>query len=160
MKNIYISLGSNIGDRLSNLLTAARKMGEHSIDLVRSSPVFESLPWGDRNQPRYLNQVVEIDVDFNPRELLKELQTIEMEMGRKDHGWSKPRIIDLDIISYGTVVIDEPDLKIPHPYMAERNFVLVPLSVIAPEFVHPVTKLSIQDMIQRIDCNGIKVYCR
>ncbi len=143
---------------MAHLKMARSKMVEHSIKTVRASPVYLTPSWGDETQPFYLNQVIEVDFDFGPTDLLNELQAVEIEMGRKRHSWSEPRIIDLDIIAFGYDVIDEPGLKIPHPLLAERGFVLVPLSKIAPDFVHPVTRKCIKEMLKEVTANGIQIY--
>lgn len=159
MKSAYIGLGSNLGDRLVNLHVALSKMNERKIRIVRRSSVYRTPAWGDTAQPYYLNQVAQAEVRVGPLELLKELKAIEIDMGRKEHGWSQPRVIDLDIVAYGDEVIDESELKIPHPLLAQRGFVLIPLNEIAPDFVDPISRKSIKKMLGDIDANGIEIYC-
>ena len=102
--------------------------------------MYETEPWGVTDQPKFINMVVRVGTDMEPSELLEVLKAIEKKMGRQDSpGWG-PRLIDLDILLYGDLVIDEPDLKVPHPHMFERDFVLKPLSEIAPEIIKKYTK--------------------
>ncbi len=158
MRYVYICLGSNQGDRLVNLNRARSKMEQKAIKILKSSSVYLTPPWGDITQDDYLNQVIEVETDFGPHELLIVLQEIEHKMGRKERGRWTSRIIDLDIIAYGNEIIEKPELKIPHPLMTERGFVLVPLCEIAPDFIHPISKKSIKEMLGEVDRNGITIY--
>ena len=123
----FIGLGANLGDRLANLTEAVRLLGAtHGVQVVRSSRVYETDPIGPA-QPDYLNAVVELTTSLEPRGLLAACQDVERRMGRvRGERWG-PRIIDLDVLTYAREVIDEPGLRIPHPGMHERGFVLVPL---------------------------------
>jgi len=124
----YIGIGSNLGNRQKNIMDAVKKLEERDyIKIKRLSPIYETEPVGGPKQPKYLNGVIEIDTDLSPRELLYTIQRIEKELGRKKTVRYGPRIIDLDILSYGDRTIDEPDLKIPHPEMNKREFVQKPL---------------------------------
>ena len=124
----YIGVGSNLGDRERNIENAIQKLREaRSIDIKRTSQIYETEPVGGGPQPRYLNGVIEIETGIAPRELLCVLQRIERELGRVRLVKNGPRTIDLDILTYGEEKIDEPDLKVPHPKMAEREFVQRPL---------------------------------
>jgi len=124
----YIGIGSNLGDRERNIENAIQKLREaSSIDIKRTSQVYETEPVGGGPQPRYLNGVIEIETGLAPRELLCILQRIESELGRVRLVKNGPRTIDLDILTYGEEKIDEPDLKVPHPKMGEREFVQRPL---------------------------------
>ena len=128
MTRAYVGLGSNLGDRESMILQAAER-----IDAVRLSTIRETEPWGYADQPRFLNAVAELETELQPRALLERLLEVERELGRerpKPH-WG-PRTIDLDLLLYGDVVIDEPGLTVPHPHLAERLFVLEPLAELAP----------------------------
>ena len=124
----YIGVGSNLGDRERNIENAIQKLREaRSIDIKRTSQIYETEPVGGGPQPRYLNGVIEIETGIAPRELLCVLQRIERELGRVRLVKNGPRTIDLDILTYGEEKIDEPDLKVPHPKMGEREFVQRPL---------------------------------
>jgi 2-amino-4-hydroxy-6-hydroxymethyldihydropteridine diphosphokinase len=123
----YLALGSNLGDRLGTLQRAADLLdGRERIDVVRSSRVYETDPVGPA-QPAYLNAVIEVRTDLEPRELLEACLAVEAELGRvRGERWG-PRTIDIDVLTYDRRSVDEPDLEIPHPRMHERGFVLVPL---------------------------------
>ena len=124
----YIGVGSNLGDRERNIEGAIQKLREaRRIDIRKMSQVYETEPVGGGPQPRYLNGVIEIETGIAPRELLCILQRIERELGRVRLVKNGPRTIDLDILTYGEEKIDEPDLKVPHPKMGEREFVQRPL---------------------------------
>jgi 2-amino-4-hydroxy-6-hydroxymethyldihydropteridine diphosphokinase len=119
----YVGLGSNLGDREGTLLAAAERLGPH-----RLSPIVETEPWGYSDQPRFLNAVAELETDLTPRELLDRLLEVERELGRVRGGPRYgPRTIDLDLLLYGDLVIDEPGLTVPHPRLGDRMFVLEPL---------------------------------
>jgi 2-amino-4-hydroxy-6-hydroxymethyldihydropteridine diphosphokinase len=124
----YVGLGSNLGDRRAAILRAAEL-----IDAVRLSTIRETEPWGYADQPAFLNAVAELDTDLQPRRLLDHLLEVEAELGRErgEIRWG-PRTIDLDLLLYGDLAIEEPGLTVPHPRLAERLFVLEPLSELAP----------------------------
>jgi 2-amino-4-hydroxy-6-hydroxymethyldihydropteridine diphosphokinase len=123
----YIGLGSNLGDRLENLIRAVRLLEERGVAVRRSSRVYETEPVGGPQQPDYLNAVVEVDAQGSARDLLDACLRIEDDMGRvRDERWG-PRVIDLDVLTFGDEEIDEPDLQVPHPRIHERGFVLIPL---------------------------------
>jgi 2-amino-4-hydroxy-6-hydroxymethyldihydropteridine diphosphokinase len=124
----YLALGSNLGDRLEHLQRAVDLLGdEEGVRVVASSRVWETDPVGGPPQPRYLNAVVRVETDLEPRELLAACQRVESALGRvRIERWG-PRTIDVDVLTYDEVPVDEPDLTIPHPRMHERGFVLVPL---------------------------------
>jgi 2-amino-4-hydroxy-6-hydroxymethyldihydropteridine diphosphokinase len=124
----YIGIGSNLGDRRKNIDDALQKLRlTGGIEVKRVSPIYETDPVGGPAQPKYLNGVIEIETSLEPRGLLLTLQDIENQLGRKRAVKNGPRTIDLDILMYGSKKIDEPDLKIPHPKMNEREFVQKPL---------------------------------
>jgi len=128
----FLGLGANLGDRRATLRAAVAALG----DVVAVSPVYETDPvGGPPGQPAYLNLVVELDTDRSPRELLEEARRLEATAGRvREERWG-PRTLDVDVLLVGDLVVDEPDLVVPHPRMAERAFVLVPLADLAPELV-------------------------
>jgi 2-amino-4-hydroxy-6-hydroxymethyldihydropteridine diphosphokinase len=123
----YLALGSNLGDRLEHLREAVRRLGAtDGIDVARSSRIYETEPVGPP-QPPYLNAVLEVETTLSPRELLEACQAVEDALGRvRAERWG-PRTIDVDVLTYDELTVDEPDLVIPHPRMHERGFVLVPL---------------------------------
>ncbi len=141
----YIGLGSNLGDREAVLLRAA-----DALDAVRISPVIETEPWGFADQPPFLNAVAEVETDLSARGLLELLLDIEQRLGRTRTGPRYgPRTIDLDLLLYGHEVIDEPGLRVPHPRLAERRFVLEPLAALVPERKIPGNG-TVQEALARI----------
>jgi len=140
-----LGLGSNIGDKSANIDQAIEMIGaEDDISVVAISRKYRSPPWGDLDQDWFVNACIGIDTKLSPRELLARCQRIESELGRvRLRKWG-PRIIDVDILTYGERTIREPDLIVPHPLIAERPFVLIPLADIAPELIingRPITAL-------------------
>ena len=132
----YLSLGTNLGDKRKNIAEAIKNIGELVGDVVRQSALYETEPWGFRSDNRFVNAAVCVETQLSPRRLLEVTQRIEREMGRtlkSDGGEYHDRIIDIDILLYGDLHIDEPDLKIPHPLMHERDFVMTPLNEIMEE---------------------------
>ena len=156
MHDVFIALGSNLGRRAANL-AAARDALAQALALTASSSVYETDPWGPIKQGRYLNQVVRATTALTPRALLAKLHEIERALGRDRTGETRygPRTIDLDILLYGNVVVDEPDLQIPHPRMMERPFVLVPLSEIAPDLT--VRGVRVKEALARLDRSGVAI---
>jgi len=129
----YLGLGSNLGDRERNLGEARRLLEEAGARLLRASAVHETEPFGVIDQPRFLNQVVEVEWGRGPRELLRALKAVETAVGRKPtYRWG-PREIDVDILLFGSDTVDEPDLVIPHPGLYERDFLLRPLAELRPD---------------------------
>ena len=135
----YLGVGSNLGDRAANIDAAARAVGAlPGTRLAGRGPVLETVPVGGPPQPKYLNTVFAVDTTLAPRALLDALAGVERDLGRVRTVPNGPRTMDLDILLYGDRVIREPDLVVPHPRMAERDFVLEPLAALAPDAVHPV----------------------
>ena len=133
----YLGLGSNLGDRSAHLAAARRLLGERGARLLRESVVRETEPFGVTGQPRFLNQVVEVDWPGGARELLAAAKAVEAAVGRTEtYRWG-PREIDVDLLLFGDERIDEPDLVIPHPGLREREFVLVPLRELRPDILRP-----------------------
>ena len=153
----YLGLGSNLGDRMINLQQALEQL-EPLAHVLRTSRIYETPPWGYLDQPAFLNQVAEIETDLSPQELLDLVKGIEGHMGRVKSVLNGPRLIDLDILFYDDLVMDLPGLKIPHPRMEGRGFVLVPMAELAPGFVHPQLKITILEMSVRVDRAGIRIY--
>ena len=144
---IYLSLGSNLGDRAANLKSAIEALADIGVRVLRRSSIFETEPVDFLAQPWFLNCVVEAETSREPRQLLEELQGIEREFGSRKLVPRGPRIIDLDILFYGTEMIHEAGIEIPHPRLAERRFVLVPLAELAPEFQHPVLRMTAAELL-------------
>ncbi|MEA4902857.1 2-amino-4-hydroxy-6-hydroxymethyldihydropteridine diphosphokinase [Desulfitobacterium sp.] len=134
----YLSIGGNIGDRGKNLAEVCRRLREHpQLKLLKESSIFETKPWGNLDQPDFWNQVLEIETDLPPLDLLELCQKIENELGRKRIIHWGPRTVDIDILTYDNREYKDDRLTLPHPRMEERAFVLAPLREIAPEYVLP-----------------------
>jgi 2-amino-4-hydroxy-6-hydroxymethyldihydropteridine diphosphokinase len=146
----YLGLGSNIGDREATLESALAKLGEAGVQVLRESMKIETDPVGFLDQPVFLNMAVEVETTKSPRELLAAILTIERELGRVRTIRNGPRTIDIDILLYGSLQIQEPDLTIPHPRMTERGFVLQPLAELCPDLVHPVTGHTIREHLRKL----------
>ena len=150
MAIVYIGLGSNVGDRHRNCLTAIELLRQNGLLVARQSSMHETEPWGVTDQPEFLNMTVETETDLAPIKLLEVLKKIEKDMGRQDTiKWGR-RIIDLDILLYDDIIMKTDSLTIPHSLMHERAFVLRPLSEIAGNFIHPVLKKSITDLLKEV----------
>ena len=134
---VYLSLGSNLEDREKNLRTAIAALPDANVRVTRISSFYETEPVDFREQPWFLNCVVQAETTLPPLDLLRALRGIESRMGSKKLVPRGPRLIDLDILLYGDETIDTPELQVPHPRMLMRKFVLVPLAEIAPNLKHP-----------------------
>jgi GTP cyclohydrolase-4 len=154
---VFLALGANLGDREGNLLQAIQNI--RTLAFVHNiSSFYETKPVGYLGQPDFLNMVCQIDTELSPLELLHLLKQIEHQMGRQTSFRNAPRPIDIDILLYDDLVYETSELTIPHPRMADRAFVLLPLAEIAPHTIHPVLKLSISELLQHTDQSGVKAY--
>jgi 2-amino-4-hydroxy-6-hydroxymethyldihydropteridine diphosphokinase len=150
VKTVYIALGSNLGDRVENLLLARERIASPNVRLTRASSIYETAPRDIVDQPWFLNQVVAAETTLFPRQLLARLLRIEHEMGRQRTLAKGPRVIDLDILLFGDAVIHTAGLEVPHPRMAERRFVLEPLAELAPALCPPRGKHTVQEMLSKV----------
>lgn len=155
MSMIYLSLGSNLDDRYANLQRAVGELNKF-LKITAISPVFATEPWGDVDQPLFLNVCVAASGNLPPHELLHQIKRVENDMGRAPTRRWGPRLIDIDILFYDQVVIEDEGLTIPHPRVAERAFVLAPLAVINPDLRHPQTGLSVREMLEKVDATGVE----
>lgn len=152
MPIIYVALGSNLGDREERVLHAVHKMRAFS-NVKKISTLGETEAHGpNKDQPKFINAVVELDTAFEPEEVLDELLKIEEELGRdlSEKGKNLPREIDLDLVAYGSEIVKTNRLTIPHPKLTERRFVASPLAELNPKWIHPETGESIQDILRKL----------
>jgi 2-amino-4-hydroxy-6-hydroxymethyldihydropteridine diphosphokinase len=154
MARVVLAFGTNLGDRAANL-AAARSALAPQVVVTGESHIYETPPWGVTDQPMFLNQVVEAQTDLEPRPLLDLLKRLESELGRKPGVRYGPRLIDLDILFFDSRIVSEPGLEIPHPRIPERAFVLVPLAELLPDFLHPILKVTMRDLMSQVDSSGV-----
>ena len=154
---IYLALGSNMEDRLANLKQAITALPPQIV-VKKKSRVYETPPWGYEDQPKFLNQVLMGKTYLEPEPLLRHLKRLEVALGRKATFRNGPRLIDIDILFYDDLVLETPDLILPHPRLHERGFVLLPMMDIAPDLVHPVKKKSVREMMAFCDVGGIREF--
>ncbi len=147
---IYLSTGANLGDRAAQLQQAQTLVGQHIGTVTQASKLYQTTAWGNTEQPDFLNQALEVQTSLSPTEVLGKIQFIENQMGRvRTETWGE-RTIDIDLLLFGDQEIDTPELQVPHQYLADRNFVLVPLMEIAGEIMHPTIGKTIEDIY--FDC--------
>ncbi len=165
----YLGLGSNLGLREQNLAAAVKSLGrerssaahdqaQHSLSgrgpelqVLRASSIYATAPWGLETQPDFLNSVLEICTRLTPADLLSWVKTVEQDLGRRPAPPNGPRIIDVDILLYGGIVVNSPGLQIPHPRMHLRAFVLIPLAELDGSLVHPTLNTTIGDLAARVE---------
>ena len=149
-----LSLGSNVGDRLNYLTLSKTAIQNYLGSIQLSSNIYETEPWGIDNQDSYLNQVVAVQTDRTPNDLLDKIHLIERELGRIRRVHYGSRTIDIDILYYGERIIDIENLKIPHSHIQKRRFILVPLSEILPQMQHPLLKKTNQELLDMVKDKG------
>lgn len=147
MNDVYLSLGSNEGNRVQWLSKAIYLLGKRCGNVVQQSPVYETAAWGITDQAAFLNMVVHIQTPHKSQQVLEGILAIETELGRQRSIKWGPRTLDIDILLFNDEVIDTEHLKVPHPYMHERRFTLAPLAAIAPNLEHPVFKKTISQLL-------------
>ena len=149
----YIGLGTNLGDRWDNLGKAVGMLDEWGprLRILRCSRIYETEPWGGIEQPAFLNCVIEVRTSLDPEELLTTCKAVEEELGRVPGVRWGPRLIDLDILLYGGVVVDLPHLEIPHPRLHLRAFALIPLEELVPDAIHPSLRASVADLARSVE---------
>lgn len=155
--HLFLAIGSNLGDRQHNLhsaLQAVRRIAE----VEKVSSIYETEPWGYTDQPAFLNQVLAATTLLSPFEVLNSIKSMEGEIGRTPTFRYGPRVIDIDILLYDDLIMDEDRLILPHPRMTERAFVMVPLEEIAPQHIHPVFQQTIHDLLQNLDTGSVKLF--
>ena len=154
---VFLALGSNLGDRAANLGEALRRLPP-AVNVLAASPVYETPPWGYTDQPAFLNQVAKAETELSPSDLLAHLKQVETLIGRQATFKYGPRIIDLDILFYDQVIVETPTLRVPHPHLAERAFVLLPLVDLEPDLMHPALGKTVRQLLDGVDTSGIKPY--
>ena len=154
---VYLALGSNLGNRLSNLKQAVAAFSPQ-MEVKARSHVYETPPWGYEDQPRFLNQVIKVKTYLEPEPLFKHIKRLEVALGRKISFQNGPRLIDIDLLFYDDLILNTTSLVIPHPRLHERGFVLLPLMDIDPDLVHPVNKKSVREMVALSNIEGIEKF--
>lgn len=160
MKNVFLGLGSNLGERIQFIENAIKEIKNiEGTSVIKSSLIYDTEPWGNINQDNYLNSVLEIETDLQADELLTQLKLIEKKTGRSENKRWLEREIDIDILFYGNEIIENDFVKIPHIQIEKRKFVLIPMAEIAPEFIHPELKKSVSRLLKETDDNlKVNVY--
>ena len=147
MNTVYIQLGSNIGERESFITKSMHKVEDDIGKIITVSSIFETTAWGNENQNNFLNSVIEIKTPFDAFTILQKSQEIENNLGRKRSDKWGERTIDIDILFYNNKIINTKELTVPHPLIEKRKFVLMPLSEIAPNYMHPILKKNISTLL-------------
>lgn len=150
MHTVYLSTGSNLGNRAEYLARAEEEITTFIGHIEAASSVIETAPWGKTDQPAFLNQVLKIKTRLPPLFLMEQLLDIEKDMGRNRNEKWGPRIIDIDILFFDNRIINQEHLRVPHPHLHEREFVLKPMVEIAPDFVHPILQKTMSELLQEL----------
>jgi 2-amino-4-hydroxy-6-hydroxymethyldihydropteridine diphosphokinase len=160
MKKVFLGIGTNLGNKESNLEQAVARIEEYIGPVINSSSIYETEPWGFEAKDEFLNIVVKVETDQTPSGTLEKILMIESLMGRvRGQKRYSSRLIDIDILLYEDMIVEEESLKIPHPLLQQRKFVLVPLCEIASEIIHPVLKKSIAELLELCEDRGeVKKY--
>lgn len=149
MNIAYLMIGGNLGDRLANLKNAIQKIELHCGEIISSSGIYETAAWGFTEQPPFFNQALQVETALSATELMQQLLSIELSLGRERLLPLGPRSIDLDIIYFNNEIIQTDTVSIPHPRMEQRNFVLIPLNEIAPNYLHPVLHIPTSTLLEQ-----------
>lgn len=159
MNTAYLILGGNKGDKMQNLQQAILLLESHVGTITKKSDIFVTAAWGNTNQPDFFNQAICIETQLSPKELLKAIISIEQTLGRiRSHEKWMERTMDIDILFYNNEIIDTENLKIPHPFIQERKFVLVPMEQLSPTMIHPIFKKNIRTLLSECD-DELEVKC-
>lgn len=157
LHTVYLALGTNLGERLTNLREARQAMSSR-VRIIACSPIYETPPWGITDQPAFLNQVVKACTSLAPQALLDFLKGLEVELGRQATYQNGPRLIDIDILFYDDLVLNTSLLTLPHPRMEGRPFVWLPLADLAPDLRHPLTDKTARQVLAELDTTGITLF--
>ena len=161
---VFLGLGTNQGDRLANLRAVhavflpVRAAPAPSVRFLQASPIYETEPWGYLDQPAFLNQALKAETDLPPLDLLAYLKDLEAQLGRRPNFRYGPRLIDIDILIYDDLVLSLPGLEIPHPRLAERAFVLVPLADLAPDLCYPGNGHTMRELMEHTRRAGVTLF--
>ena len=161
VETVLLGLGSNLGDRESNLTHAVELLAERALADLVLSPIYETDPVDFEDQPQFLNAVVQGETALSPEALLRVTKEIELEVGRTATFRYGPRVIDIDFLFYGAAILEQEGLSVPHPRIAERAFALIPLADLSPEWVHPVLELTLKELAEQVEGKeGVRLWRR
>ncbi len=152
---VYLLTGSNVGNSKALLNQAKLSIIQHIGEITAASSLYQTAPWGNTNQQHFLNQVLEVSTSLEAKKVLTTILNIEQQMGRIREGKWAPRIIDIDILFFNCSIINEYDLKIPHPLIQQRRFTLVPMAEIAPNYNHPLLHQTITHLLQHCSDDSV-----